>query len=76
MKALLVIMLLSGPVLLLRAGHEVRVQRRLGRDGVRVTGTVVRHDRFEDEAQSEALYKAVYATTAGRTRSARPSTPC
>ncbi|MGW4512945.1 hypothetical protein ACWEO4_13255 [Streptomyces sp. NPDC004393] len=60
MKALLVIMLLSGPVLLLRAGHEVRVQRRLGRDGVRVTGTVVRHDRFEDEAQSEALYKAVY----------------
>lgn len=42
-KALLVIMLLSGPVLLLRAWHEVRVQRGLGRDGVRVTVTVVRH---------------------------------
>jgi hypothetical protein len=69
--ALLVIMLLSGPVLLLRAWHEVRVQRRLGRDGVRVTGTVVPHDR--DTADDAGVYFPVVAFTdaAGQTRERR-----
>jgi hypothetical protein len=71
---LLYVMLVAGPLVLVGAAVEARTQRRLRREGVRVEGTVVRHE-VETDASTEgrsALFAIVaYPDAHGATHECR-----
>ncbi|MBY8886963.1 DUF3592 domain-containing protein [Streptomyces sp. PTM05] len=62
MKLLLYLTVVLGPLLWVAGAFEVRRQRRLGRHGVRTTGTVVRYDRRSTDEGGHVHYAVVVFT--------------